>query len=125
MFEQHDNPETGNEADVAITLLGRRGSPAAYAIRDFLHRSDVPYRWVELTSDEEAREKAQVSGLTDPRLPGCLFPDGTRFENPDGAAKSPRSWAGSATRRVPNTIWRSTAPGRQGSARRCTAPRMG
>jgi thioredoxin reductase (NADPH) len=42
----------------------------------------VPFRWVELTSDEEARATAQVSGLADPRLPVCLFPDGTRFEHP-------------------------------------------
>src|ERR1700726_4669517 len=82
MSEQHNNPETDDGAEMAITLLGRRGSPAAYAIRDFLHRSDVPYRWIELTSDEEARAKAQVSGLADPRLPVCLFPDGTRFEHP-------------------------------------------
>src|ERR1700726_947360 len=83
MSEQHNNPETDDGAEMAITLLGRRGSPAAYAIRDFLHRSDVPYRWIELTSDEEARAKAQVSGLADPRLPVCLFPDGTRFEHPN------------------------------------------
>src|SRR5712672_1946483 len=83
MSSQRDIPEgTKGDGNAAITLLGRRGSPAAYAIRDFLHRSDVPFRWVELTSDEEAREKAQVSGLADPRLPVCLFPDGTRFENP-------------------------------------------
>lgn len=71
-----------DSARPAITLLGTRGSPTAYAIRDFLHRSDVPFRWVELTSDEEARAKAQVSGLADPRLPVCVFPDGTRFEHP-------------------------------------------
>jgi thioredoxin reductase (NADPH) len=83
MSSQRDIPEgTKGDGNAAITLLGRRGSPAAYAIRDFLHRSDVPFRWVELTSDEEARAKAQVSGLDDPRLPVCLFPDGTRFENP-------------------------------------------
>src|SRR3984893_10119033 len=69
-------------ADTAITLLGRRGSPTAYAIRDFLQRSAVPFRWVELTSDEEACAKSQVSGLADPRLPVCLFPDGTRLEHP-------------------------------------------
>src|ERR1700693_2931519 len=58
------------------------GSAAACAIRDFLYRSDVPFRWVELTSDDEARAKAGVGGLDDPRLPVCLFPDGTRFEHP-------------------------------------------
>src|ERR1700719_467940 len=82
-FSERDIPEGMKEgADTAITLLGRRGSPTAYAIRDFLHRSDVPFRWVELTSDEEACAKAQVSGLADPRLPVCLFPDGTRLEHP-------------------------------------------
>jgi thioredoxin reductase (NADPH) len=51
-------------------------------IRDFLHRSDIPYEWVELGSDEDARTKAGVSGLSDPRLPVCTFPDGTRMEHP-------------------------------------------
>src|ERR1700686_4772269 len=81
--DERDKREAASDAAApAITLMGRRGSPAAYAIRDFLHRSDVPFRWVELTSDEEARSKAQVSGLADPRLPVCLFPDGTRLEHP-------------------------------------------
>jgi thioredoxin reductase (NADPH) len=63
-------------------LMGTRGSPSAYAIRDFLQRSDVPFEWIELTSDEEAREKAKVSGLRDERLPVCVLPDGTRLECP-------------------------------------------
>ena len=83
MSSEHDTPEGVKDGTGAvITLLGRHASPVGYAIRDFLHRSEVPFRWVELTSDQEAREKAQVSGLADPRLPVCLFPDGTRFENP-------------------------------------------
>lgn len=51
-------------------------------IRDFLNRSDVPFEWVELRGDEEARTLAGVSGLSDARLPVCTFPDGTRLECP-------------------------------------------
>lgn len=83
MASERSIPEGARDGgDAVITLLGTRGSPAAFAIRDFLHRSDVPFRWVELTSDDEARAKAQVNGLSDPRLPVCLFPDGARFEHP-------------------------------------------
>jgi thioredoxin reductase (NADPH) len=65
-----------------LRILGTRGSSAAYTIRDFLDRSDVPFRWVELTSDEEARAQAGVTGLSDAKLPVCVFPDGTRMERP-------------------------------------------
>jgi thioredoxin reductase (NADPH) len=74
--------QTEDKADANIRLLGTRGSALAYAIRDFLYRSDVPFEWVELTSDEQARSAAQVTGLDDERLPVCLFPDGTRLEHP-------------------------------------------
>ena len=51
-----------NSAQPAIKIYGTRGSAACYSIRDFLHRSDVPFQWIDLTSDEQARAKAQVSG---------------------------------------------------------------
>jgi thioredoxin reductase (NADPH) len=50
-------------------------------IRDFLHRSDIPFEWIELHNDEEARA-AGLSGLNDQRLPLCVFPDGARMECP-------------------------------------------
>lgn len=65
-----------------VKLLGKSGSAVAYSIRDFLQRSDVPFEWVELTSDEDARNQAGVEGLRDPRLPVCVFADGTRIECP-------------------------------------------
>ena len=63
-----------------VKILGKTGSALGYMIRDFLHRSDVPFEWVELTSDEQARSLAGVEGLNDGRLPVCIFSDGTRLE---------------------------------------------
>src|SRR6185369_5457516 len=67
-------------AQPAIKIYGTRGSAACYSIRDFLHRSDVPFQWIDLASHQRARAEAQVSGLEDQRLPICEFPDGTRIE---------------------------------------------
>ena len=71
---QADRPAT-------VKVIGKIGSAQAYAIRDFLHRSDVPFEWVELISDEQAREIG-VANANDSRLLVCIFPDGTRMENP-------------------------------------------
>jgi thioredoxin reductase (NADPH) len=65
-----------------VRIYGRLGNAAAYSIRDFLHRSDVPFEWVHLGSDANARQAAQVADLHDARLPVCVFPDGTRLEAP-------------------------------------------
>jgi thioredoxin reductase (NADPH) len=54
-----------------VKVYGKLGSSAAYAIRDFLHRCDVPFEWVEVGDGSAAA-----------RLPVCEFPDGTRMERP-------------------------------------------
>jgi thioredoxin reductase (NADPH) len=73
-IEQHDQQPK-------LKLFGAAGSPAAYAIRDYLHRSDVPFEWVEVRSNEQARQIG-VDNTRDFRLPVCVFPDGTRMERP-------------------------------------------
>lgn len=65
-----------------VEIFGTARSPLGYMIRDFLHRSDIAFRWVELRNDEQARALAGVSGVQDSRLPVCVFPDGTRLECP-------------------------------------------
>jgi thioredoxin reductase (NADPH) len=73
---------TTQKSPEAVQVLGKRGSSLGYMIRDFFHRSGIPYEWMELHNDEEARAKAGVSGLDDSRLPVCIFPDRTRLERP-------------------------------------------
>lgn len=58
------------------------GSTRGYMIRDFLHRSDIPFEWIELASDEDARKSVNVGSRHDSRLPVCVFSDGTRMECP-------------------------------------------
>lgn len=65
-----------------VKLVGRAGSAVAYRIRDYLQRSDVPFEWIELENDEQARAEAAVADLHDPRLPVCIFSDGSRMECP-------------------------------------------
>jgi thioredoxin reductase (NADPH) len=65
-----------------IKIFGRTASCRGYLIRDFLHRSDVPFEWIELTGDEDARAQAGVADIHDSRLPVCIFPDGSRLECP-------------------------------------------
>jgi thioredoxin reductase (NADPH) len=65
-----------------VRILGAPGNARAWAIRDFLQRSDIPFEYVECRSDQEARAKAGVSGIRDSRLPVCLFPDNTRLDCP-------------------------------------------
>src|SRR6266403_1582189 len=64
-----------------VKIYGTRGSAACYAIRDFLHRSDVPFEWIDLTSGEAAGAEAGVAGPHDPAMPVCVFPDGVRLAN--------------------------------------------
>jgi thioredoxin reductase (NADPH) len=76
------DPRTGTADTALVKVIGKPGSARAHAIRDFLHRSDIPFQPVEVTTDEQARAAAGVAHVRDPRLPVCIFPDGTRMECP-------------------------------------------
>jgi thioredoxin reductase (NADPH) len=64
-----------------VKVYGLPGCQRAYAIRDFLYRSDVPFEWMEIKDDEQARAVG-VAGLSDAAFPLCVFPDGSRMECP-------------------------------------------
>jgi thioredoxin reductase (NADPH) len=66
----------------AVRLYEKLGSPEAYAIRDFLQRSDVNFDWVELGNNEQIPAELGLESLDESRQPICIFPDGTRMERP-------------------------------------------
>ena len=62
-------------------IYGTAQSPEAYEVRDFLARSNLPYEWTELRTDEEARAIG-VSDLSDARLPMCVLGEATVLYRP-------------------------------------------
>ncbi|GAB5537302.1 MAG: FAD-dependent oxidoreductase [Rubricoccaceae bacterium] len=63
-----------------IRLLGDRWSPDGHRLRDFLSRNQIPYTFLNVEQDDEAR---QLAG--DSVLPLVLLSDGRRIENPPNA----------------------------------------
>ena len=71
-----------------IRVLGHRWSPQSYSVREFLARSQVPYRWVDLETapqDPEVRRLVEAVGTEASRLPLVLFPDGSSLAGPNTA----------------------------------------
>ncbi len=67
---------------VLLKIIGRRGLPSVYKVRDFLNRSDVPYDWIELFDSGETRQVEGFENSQDKDLPICIFPDGTTIKAP-------------------------------------------
>lgn len=65
-----------------IKVVGARWSPDSYDVKDFLSRNQVPYRFMDVESEPEARAIAEAGGHL-AVLPLVVFPDGTRLERPD------------------------------------------
>jgi hypothetical protein len=56
-----------------VRIYGRLASPEAYRLRDFLHRSDVPFEFIPLESGTQP-----VSRARSPSSPGSGTPPGLR-----------------------------------------------
>ena len=65
-----------------IRIVGDRWSPDGHTLRDFLARNQVPYRWLDVEVDEEAKTLLAGEQLAPERLPLVIFEDGERLEKP-------------------------------------------
>jgi thioredoxin reductase (NADPH) len=67
-----------------VRVVGHRWSPDAFQIRDFLARHQVPYHWMDVETDPEARQllEGEEGGAA---LPLVVLADGTRLIQPSRA----------------------------------------
>jgi thioredoxin reductase (NADPH) len=72
---------TSGEAFDGIYVVGTRWSPSTHELKDFLAKSQIPYRWIEPGSTSDPRINAAV-GDSPAALPVLIFPDGSILHKP-------------------------------------------
>lgn len=66
-----------------VRVVGYRWSPTSHQLKDFLARNHVPYRWLDLERDPEARQLYDLAAIdSEVELPLVLFPDSTQLTGP-------------------------------------------
>jgi thioredoxin reductase (NADPH) len=90
--EEHLYPELTDQLDdwqaffappfEGIRVVGHQLSAQSHQIKDFLSRNLVPYQWLDVEIDEEARDLLEIAGSDGSRLPLVLFPKGPPLTQP-------------------------------------------
>ncbi|HXV97915.1 MAG TPA: FAD-dependent oxidoreductase, partial [Anaerolineae bacterium] len=65
-----------------IRVAGTLWSATSHTIKDFLARSQIPYQWLDIEQDAEARALVEAVNKEQHRLPVLFFPDGSTLINP-------------------------------------------
>lgn len=65
-----------------MRVAGALWSPESHTLKDFLVRNQVPYLWLDVDSDPQARALAESANQGVARLPTVFFPDGTTLVDP-------------------------------------------
>ncbi|MHB1007161.1 MAG: FAD-dependent oxidoreductase [Chloroflexota bacterium] len=65
-----------------VRVIGHRWSSPTHAAREFLARNQVPYQWLDVESDGQARRLLGTLGLESATLPVLVFPDGSHLVQP-------------------------------------------
>jgi thioredoxin reductase (NADPH) len=66
-----------------IRVAGTLWSASSHNVKEFLARSQIPYQWLDIERDSEARELVESTSEDRPRLPTVFFPDGSVLVDPD------------------------------------------
>jgi thioredoxin reductase (NADPH) len=69
-----------------IRVAGTLWSPSCHRVKDFLARNLIPYQWLDIETDAEARALVEAASPEKRRLPVVFFPDGDVLVEPDNLA---------------------------------------
>lgn len=75
---QQANPAPSGD----LRVVGHRWSDRSHEIKTFLARNHVPYVWLDVERDEEARRLHELAGNEPDDLPLVLVPDGETLRSP-------------------------------------------
>jgi thioredoxin reductase (NADPH) len=83
LADQLEDWQAGNrESFDGVFVVGTRWAPETHRLKDFLAKSQVPYRWIEPEGITDVRVLAAL-GEKPPVLPAVILPDGSVLERPD------------------------------------------
>jgi thioredoxin reductase (NADPH) len=66
-----------------IRVVGYQWNPESHQVRNFLARNNIPYQWLNIEDNEEAKRLMKVSGKEVLELPQLIFPDGSILNRPE------------------------------------------
>lgn len=65
-----------------IKLVGYQFSPQSHSVKDYLASNLVPYRWLDIEKNPDAKEILELNKVTLDQLPMIVFEDGTILRKP-------------------------------------------
>jgi thioredoxin reductase (NADPH) len=73
-----------------LRLVGHQWSPRSHLIKGFLVNNLIPYRWIDVATDPEARALLDATEVAPEDLPALFFEDGVVLRNPEPRAVAER-----------------------------------
>jgi thioredoxin reductase (NADPH) len=66
-----------------IRIIGYQYSPLSHNLKDYLAGNLVPYQWLDVEKNPEARKLLDLNGITDDNLPIVILDDGVILHQPN------------------------------------------
>jgi thioredoxin reductase (NADPH) len=66
-----------------LRLVGHQWATRSHAIKEFLASNLIPYRWLDVERDADARTLLDAAGIGADGLPALFFEDGSVLNNPE------------------------------------------